>query len=829
MVEGLECRLLLSRNWFVATTGVDSNQGTLAAPLGTIQQAANLARPGDTVLIRGGTYHETVTPPRSGIPGAPITFAAYHNEPVVISGADPIGPWSTYQNAIYQAAGSWDLGDGYNQVFVDGQMLNEARWPNASLDLSHPTFATVNSLVTSSAGTGWLVPSTATVLDPTIPGPAGAWNGATIHIASGQGWVFASGTVLSSAPGQITYAFEHFTSYEIPVAGNRYYISGKFQALDAPGEWYRDPSTSRLYVWTPLGDSPAVHDVQAKHRLYAFELSSRSYINIQGVQLFAASIDTDSASNHLVLDGVSARYVSQVALNPIPWDGNARGATTGILLNGSHNTLQNSMIAWSSGDGVTVSGSDNTVRNCTIHDVDYAAGDEAAIRVIGTNQTLVGNTIYNAGRDGIQDTYAVRSHFVYNIIHDVGLQTTDLGGVYGWGTNGLGTVIAYNRIFNIHTSGFGAGGVYLDNGCFGYVIHDNWIWNVDSPIKLNPPAYNNRIYNNHGAAIVGGQQDPPAAPGVVTASSGATVSDLGSLGGFTSEAYGINNAGQAVGASTSGLGAPAFLYSGAAAISLGTFGGAYSIATGINGAGQIAGAAFAATGPRHAFRYASGQMSDLGVLPGDLGSYAVGIDSAGDVVGTSYGADGIGRAFVWSGGKMQPVGTLGGSVSAAFGINDFGLIVGASTLPDNRNAHAFVRWNGAVYDIGTLGGSSSYALALNNHGQIVGESLIKGDTAVHAFLYLNGTMTDLGALPGLPNTVATGINNSGDVVGFAYSSNYLTQHAFLYHNGVIYDLNALVAGSGWTFKSADAINDSEQIVGGGKDPSGYHRAFLLRL
>ena len=51
--------------YYVATTGSDSNAGTMAAPWATLQKAANTAVAGDTVWIRGGTYRVT-TPANSG-------------------------------------------------------------------------------------------------------------------------------------------------------------------------------------------------------------------------------------------------------------------------------------------------------------------------------------------------------------------------------------------------------------------------------------------------------------------------------------------------------------------------------------------------------------------------------------------------------------------------------------------------------------------------------------------------------------------------------------------------------------------------------------------
>ena len=63
---------------YVDPTGADANLGTSAAPLQTIQAAANRATAGDTVLVRAGTYRgfNTYT---SGTAAARITFEADPN------------------------------------------------------------------------------------------------------------------------------------------------------------------------------------------------------------------------------------------------------------------------------------------------------------------------------------------------------------------------------------------------------------------------------------------------------------------------------------------------------------------------------------------------------------------------------------------------------------------------------------------------------------------------------------------------------------------------------------------------------------------------------
>jgi len=59
-------------NFYVATTGSDSNSGSQSAPFKTIQHAANVAKPDTTVHVAAGTYSENVTTNASGTSSARI-------------------------------------------------------------------------------------------------------------------------------------------------------------------------------------------------------------------------------------------------------------------------------------------------------------------------------------------------------------------------------------------------------------------------------------------------------------------------------------------------------------------------------------------------------------------------------------------------------------------------------------------------------------------------------------------------------------------------------------------------------------------------------------
>ncbi len=53
--------------WHVATNGSDTADGTADQPFRSINRAAGVARPGDTVLVHAGEYREWVKPRRGGL------------------------------------------------------------------------------------------------------------------------------------------------------------------------------------------------------------------------------------------------------------------------------------------------------------------------------------------------------------------------------------------------------------------------------------------------------------------------------------------------------------------------------------------------------------------------------------------------------------------------------------------------------------------------------------------------------------------------------------------------------------------------------------------
>ena len=519
-IEQFEQRVLLP-SWFVATNGHDSNPGTFRRPFATIQQAANVAQPGDTVFIRKGVYPQATVPTRSGTAAAPITFRPFGREVVTIDGADLVTGLSQTAPGVFTASVAGDLGEGSNQIFSNGVMLNEAQWPptppNTAKTLSLPATAMATDATVQPAVNGI---ATATLDIPSLQDPGNTWVGATIHVAQGQQWVFQTGTVTASSPGSITYTFQPLApySYQMPGAGTRFYLTDDAAAFNSDGgAWFYDSATGQLSLHETAQTKKNAPAIEMKHRLYAFDLSGLSNIDIVGINLFACNINSDATSSNDMLNRLTARYVSQATNFPDPWSDQFHPHTTGIILNGTNNTVENSTIAFSSGDGVFLGGSNKTVQNCLIHDVDYAGGDEAGVTSLGSSNRIASNTIYNCSRSGIVGRYSPQASILNNRIFNCGLQTTDLGGIYMDNTDGQDTVIGCNVISDIRTGGFGGVGLYLDNGSSNYIVDHNVTWNVDIAAKVNPPGSGNLWYNNTLTAVT---------TGLATSAGGAMPGDL---------------------------------------------------------------------------------------------------------------------------------------------------------------------------------------------------------------------------------------------------------------------------------------------------------------
>lgn len=98
----------------------------------TLSGAAAAAQPGDTVLLREGTYRERLAPGRSGAPGAAITFRNSPGEKAVLTGVDePAIVLKNVSNIVVEGldvedVGGWGRIESSNNIVVRDNRFRRA-------------------------------------------------------------------------------------------------------------------------------------------------------------------------------------------------------------------------------------------------------------------------------------------------------------------------------------------------------------------------------------------------------------------------------------------------------------------------------------------------------------------------------------------------------------------------------------------------------------------------------------------------------------------------------------------------------------------------------
>ncbi len=519
---------------YVATNGDDASAGTLTKPLRTIQLALDRLQPGDTCILRGGTYRETAELKSSGSSGKPVRLQAYSGEQVVLDGREIVrGKWSRYKGSIYQIAQP----KGIEQVFVGGEMMIEARWPNMRRDQVFDRSCWAKTEMGSGHGRVVSEEMAKTGID---------WTGAMACLNVAHQWWTWNRPVVGHKAGSNTLEYPadlvglcsydpkitERAAWETPEwlakgwADDYFYLFGKLEALDVETEWFQDQTTGMLYLFAPGGVDPSTLEVSYKVRDYAIRAKGQHDLEVRGINFFAATFRLDDC-NDCVVEGCELLYPS-FARTITEYD-QTRRESVFTKVTGDHNTVRHCSLAHANNLGLMVMGNANVVDDCIIHDVNwsgtliYPALQLSASPHLGVNWfdtiqyppterttgnsdvTSFGNvarrnTLFNGG-SSLLVYQAAETVVELNHIYDGGKACKDVSLIYGCWPFSRGSIVRYNWVHGCQTEGYegrgGAGGIGIraDDQSRNNVFHHNVVWDCGQ-VGIIMKGEDHRAYNN---------------------------------------------------------------------------------------------------------------------------------------------------------------------------------------------------------------------------------------------------------------------------------------------------------------------------------------------
>ncbi len=535
--------------YYVASDGCDSNPGTPDAPFASLQTARKHVRRAIaegldfdiTVLIKAGTYRlreplvfKSVD---SGTAEHSVTYAAYENDIVTISGGAPISDWRAISPQLWAAPIDPDI--TFEQLYVNGERATRARTPNA--DAALPRWRLAQAAYEMPEGKGRPSSLSITLAEGSL---ADCSNLQDTHIVIYKDWATFRKQVQAIEPARRRIHLEgpfirpptrpgKHNSLYTPERQKTYtcYLEGSPDMMDRPGEWavnraqsrleyrpYSDerirdivavrPVANRLLVIAGTQDEP-VQNLHFKGLIFAhcaYTLPDRGHDGRQAAGFYSGGWDIP-AHERILPAAVEWRFAHNCSLR----DCRLRhvGANGIALLDGCRNNRiegnrihdigANCLMLGSDSDpGLTSTGlvRTNYIENNWLHSGgrDYPSGVGIWIG-FARSCAVSHNRLHDLPYSGISlgwqwndaPSSSANNRVEYNYIFDVMKELGDGGAIYTLGYQPL-TILRGNCIRDVRRSHLNAAspnnGFFFDEGSKGYLVDKNTVYDTAfSPLR----------------------------------------------------------------------------------------------------------------------------------------------------------------------------------------------------------------------------------------------------------------------------------------------------------------------------------------------------------
>jgi hypothetical protein len=470
---------------YVAPTGRDTNPGTQAKPVATLQWARELVRDLKTkaaepitVWLEPGTYYlgESLVfrSEDSGTPARPITYQAIKEGTVILSGGMSLRcQWKPLANGVF-VCGVPEVKNHplhFSELYVNGRRQIRARYPNGDSREPQPA-----GYIRTKGADKWphkelyFDPATFTQRHWSHPEDAVVvcfqridfdrvpfWNGQWRV----RGLDLDRHALLLGQGGHQQLLFHYMQAYRPGIYPDMpFYVENVREELDAPGEWYFDSREAMLYYLPPSGLELGTAVVEPAL--------------LQRVVQFLGT--KDKPVHHITLRGLWIAHAASTYFEPY--------SPAGM---GDY-TIQRGGAVFIEG------GEDITVDRCSL---DGNNGNGFYVNCHARRVKLINSRVVDVGESGIcytgkdnyrpdkrykcpacgfdhwwgwdplpEDDIPVDCEAVNNVVHDVGVFAKQCGGVFI--ANSLHIRIAHNHIYNCPRAG-----INVNNGVYGGHLFEN--------------------------------------------------------------------------------------------------------------------------------------------------------------------------------------------------------------------------------------------------------------------------------------------------------------------------------------------------------------------